>query len=179
MSLTFITGNQNKADYLEKLLGLPLNHQKIDLSEIQSLDLEEIVRHKASSAFEIVKTPVLVEDVGLEFTALGRLPGPFIKWFIDDLGLEGLCRLLDGKDRGCVARCVFGYFDGKTEAYFAGECYGSVPKEPAIGHGFGWDPIFIPNGHDVTRGELSRAEEEAVYLKIKPIEAVRLFLQSN
>ena len=73
-SITFITGNQKKADYLAKYLGFPIEHEKLDLDEIQSLDLREITEHKAKQAYEEMKKPVLVEDVTLEFSALGRLP---------------------------------------------------------------------------------------------------------
>lgn len=72
--ITFITGNAKKAEYLEKYLGFPVAHEKLDLDEIQSLDLREIVEHKAKQAYEKIGSPVLVEDVSLEFTALGRLP---------------------------------------------------------------------------------------------------------
>lgn len=72
--ITFITGNQKKADYLARYLGFPVEHQKIDLDELQSLDLREIVEHKVKQAYEIVQSPVLVEDVSLEFSALGRIP---------------------------------------------------------------------------------------------------------
>lgn len=72
--VTFITGNQNKADYLAKYLGFPVAHQKIHLDELQSLSLREIVEHKVKQAYDIIKKPVLVEDVSLEFSALGRLP---------------------------------------------------------------------------------------------------------
>lgn len=72
--ITFITGNQKKAEYLAKYLHFPVGYQKINLDEIQSLDLREIVEHKVRQAYEIIKTPVLVEDVSLEFTALGRIP---------------------------------------------------------------------------------------------------------
>ncbi len=50
--LTFITGNQNKADYLSRYLGFPVEHIKIDLDEIQSLNLNEIVEHKVRQAYE-------------------------------------------------------------------------------------------------------------------------------
>lgn len=74
--ITFITGNQYKADYLAKYLGLPVKHVKLDLDEIQSLDLKEIVEHKVRQAFDKLNMPVIVEDVSLEFEALGSLPGP-------------------------------------------------------------------------------------------------------
>lgn len=51
-SITFITGNPKKADYLEKYLGFPIEHTKLDLDEIQSLDLYEVVEHKVKQAYE-------------------------------------------------------------------------------------------------------------------------------
>jgi len=102
-NITFITGNAKKAEYLEKYLGVPISHQKIDLDEIQSLDLKRIVEHKARQAYEILKRPVLVEDVSLEFMALGGLPGPFIKFFIDNMSFETICSILDNKARGAIA----------------------------------------------------------------------------
>lgn len=83
--ITFITGNQDKADYLARYLGFPVEHLKLDLDEIQSLDLKEIVEHKVQQAYEKIRRPVLVEDVSLEFLALGRLPGPFIRFFLEKM----------------------------------------------------------------------------------------------
>jgi inosine triphosphate pyrophosphatase len=176
--VTFITGNKNKAEYLAEYLGFPVEHIKLDLDEIQSLDLKEVVRHKVRQAYKEVEGPVLVEDVSLRFTALGQLPGTFIKWFLDELGLEGLCRLIDGKDRTAVASCVFGYFDGETEKYFEGSLNGTVAQNPTGDGGFGWDQIFIPEGYDVTRAELSKEDDAKTYLQIKPFEALKTYLAS-
>src|SRR2546430_10482604 len=56
------------------------------------------------SAYDIVKKPVLVEDIAFTFTAMGRLPGPLIKWFLEELGNDGLCKLANGLDnRGAKA----------------------------------------------------------------------------
>lgn len=174
--VTFITGNQKKADYLAQYLGYPVEHIKIDLDEIQSLDLKEIIKHKVRQAYEKVQGPVIVEDVSLEFSALGRLPGTLIRWFIDEIGLEKICSLLDGKDRSATARCVFGYFDGKEEHYFEGSLEGTIPEKPSGNGGYGWDPIFIPEGYSVTRAELSHEDDQKTYLKIKPFEKLKEFL---
>lgn len=174
--VVFITGNQSKADYLAKYLGHPVEHIKMDLDEIQSLDLREIVGRKMRQAFEKAGRPVLVEDVSLEFTALGRLPGPFIRWFLDEMSLEKICALVDGKDRSAIARCVFGYYDGKEEKYFEGSMRGSVPEKPAGKSGFGWDSIFIPEGYSVTRAELSLEDDEKTYTQVKPFAQVKEFL---
>src|ERR1700733_1555194 len=103
----FVTGNQKKADYLGELLGFPIKHMKVDLEEIQSLDIKEVIRHKVLHAYEKVQEPVLVEDVSLEFASLGKLPGTFIKWFLGGMSLEDICALVDGKDRSAIVRCTF------------------------------------------------------------------------
>ncbi len=175
----FITGNQNKADYLAQMLGVPLEHRKIELDEIQSTKLEEIVEHKVKQAYEIAKEPVLVEDVGLAFTALGGLPGPFIKYFTDiPNGLERLCRMLDGfDDRSVRAECVYGYYDGEKLELFRGGLDGTIATSPRGDGGFGWDKIFEPEGYDGrTRAELSPEEDIETYSTIKPFTALRQFL---
>lgn len=96
MNAVYVTGNEHKAKYFKKMVGLDIPHQAIELDEIQSLSLVEVVTHKAKQAYGIVKKPVIVEDTKLTFLALGELPGPFIKWFQESLGNEGLCRMLDG-----------------------------------------------------------------------------------
>lgn len=174
--VVFITGNQDKADYLSKYLEHSIEHVKLDLDEIQSLDLKEVVRHKMIQAYEKLSKPVLVEDVALEFTAFGKLPGTLIRWFLEEMTFENICSLLDGRDRGAVAKCVFGYYDGKNEYYFEGSLNGSVPEKPAGSGGYGWDSIFIPEGYNVTRAELSEEDNKKTYLKIKPLKKVKAFL---
>jgi non-canonical purine NTP pyrophosphatase (RdgB/HAM1 family) len=175
----FITGNEGKAKYLADFLGFEIERKNIDLDEIQSMDLKEIVKHKVRAAYDVVKAPVLVEDVALEFEALNGLPGPFIKFFIDNMNLQDVCDLLGtNKSRKAIAKCVFGYFDGKNEKYFTGELIGKIAKKPKGEGGYGWDRIFIPNGYDGrTRAELSPEEDKETYLKIKPFEEVKIFLE--
>lgn len=182
MKPLFITGNQNKADYLAKLLDLPLEHQKIDLDEIQSVSLEEVVKHKVRQAYEIAKRPVLVEDVALSFEALGGLPGPFVKFFVEaPNGLELLCRMLDGfDDRTATASCVFGYDDGQTVELLRSDLRGKIADHPRGEGGFGWDKIFCPDGYGGrTRAELSTEEDHATYVATKPITELRAFLQKS
>ncbi|MFA6520674.1 MAG: non-canonical purine NTP pyrophosphatase [Candidatus Paceibacterota bacterium] len=174
--ITYITGNQHKADYLAKYLELKLLHKKVDLDEIQSLDLKKIVKHKVRQAFDAVKGPVLVEDTTLEFKALGGLPGPFIKYFVEQMPPEDICSLLNGRDRSATARCMFGYFDGEKETFFEGSINGSIAEKPAGDIGYGFDKIFIPEGFSVTRAELNEEDHKNVYLKIKPIMQLKDFL---
>lgn len=176
--ITFITGNQSKADYLARHLGLPVDHQKVDLDEIQSLDLREIVDHKVRQAYAVVKAPVLVEDVALEFSALGRFPGTFIKFLVDEVSFETICRMLDGLSRDAVARCVFGYYDGVEMRFFEGSLGGTIADHPSGENGFGWDKIFIPEGYQVTRAELSEEDDRKTYTTIKPFAELKSYFES-
>lgn len=175
--VTFITGNQNKAEYLSRLLDYPLNHVSLDLDEIQSLELKKIVKHKVEQAYEIVKTPVIVEDVSLEFAAYGRLPGPFIKSFLEEVSLETICTIVNGKTRTAAARCVFGYLDKENIQFFEGRLDGQIAETPSGENGFGWDRIFIPEGYSVTRASLNQEDNDKTYLQMKPIEQLRNFLR--
>lgn len=177
--VTFITGNQHKADYLQKLLGLKIAHQKVELDEIQSTNLDEIVAHKVKQAYDTLQEPVLVEDVSLEFQALKGLPGPFIKFFIEQTGLAETCRLLDGfEDRSATAKCTFAYFDGADMRLFHGNLVGEIATTPRGDGGYGWDQIFIPEGYGGrTRAELPQKENDETYQMIKPLKQLREFLQ--
>lgn len=176
----FMTGNQNKADYLSRQLGVTLEHRGIDLDELQSTDLHVIVEHKLRQAYAHCQAPVLVEDVSLAFNALGELPGPYIKWFVEKAGAEACCRMLDGfNDRSAVIRCTFGYFDGERIEFFDSELPGTIAKHPGGENGFGFDTFFINDGYDVTRAQMSQEENEKTYATLmKPFAQVREFIHS-
>lgn len=177
--ITFITGNQKKADYLAKYLGHPVDHVKLDLDELQSLDLKEIVEHKVKQAYEKVGKPVIVEDVALEFEGLGGLPGTFIKFFVDKVPFENICSMINGSSRKATARCVFGYYDGEVLELFEGSLDGQIAETPSGENGYGWDRIFIPEGYEVTRASLSEEDDQKTYMQIKPFAKLKEFLSAN
>lgn len=174
----YVTGNQKKAEYLARLLGFRLEHQKLELDELQSVRLEEVVEHKARQAYALLGQPVLVEDSSLGFSALGGLPGPFIKFFVDTAGLEAVCRMLDGfVDRSAVASAVYGYYDGVTLELLRGDLPGVIAQHPTEA-GWDWDRIFCPEGYGgKTRGQLTPEQDDQTYTTIKPIAALRDFLE--
>ena len=181
-SPVFITGNQNKADYLAQTLGIPLEHKKLDLDEIQEVDHKRLVEHKVLQAYELLKQPVLVEDTASGFTALGGLPGPFMKYFLAvPNGLENLCRMLDSfKDRSAYASAIYGYYDGKELRFFTGRLDGTIADHPRGEGGFGWDPIFEPEGYGgLTRAELSPEQDIESYNKIRDLAGLRAFLTQD
>jgi non-canonical purine NTP pyrophosphatase (RdgB/HAM1 family) len=178
MDFTFISGNQHKVDYLVKWLGRPVDHHKADLDEVQSLSLRAVAEHKARQAYELVKRPVLVEDVGFVFKAMGQLPGPFIKWFLEDLGDQGICRLVNGLDsRNARVSIAYVLYDGKAMHFFENHMDGEVPPEPRGNYGFGWNAIFIPEGSNKTYAEMTDDEVRPFSVRAQAIEKLKEFLE--
>jgi non-canonical purine NTP pyrophosphatase (RdgB/HAM1 family) len=179
-SLTFITGNTAKALQVSRHLSIPLDHTALDLVEIQSLELSEIVKAKAKSAYEIIKKPVLVEDVSLTFEAMGKLPGPFIKWFHKELGNEGLCRMLDiYENRNAFSEVMYGLHTGHDIHLFHSSIKGSISMKPQGDEVFGYDPIFIPDGFEKTWAEMSQGELDNTSMRKNALKEMEEFLQSH
>lgn len=179
-SVTLVTGNHDKAKQVADWLGTHIPHQKIDLDELQSMDIREIVGHKARRAYDILKAPVLVEDVSLTFKALGQLPGPFIKWFIEELGYDRLARLLEGyDDRSAHAVICYALFDGKDIHFFEGEMRGHIAPGPRGTGGFGFDPIFVNKGYEITRAEMSLEDYAATSYRKQALDKLKDFLKDG
>lgn len=177
--VVYVTGNSHKAKYFAEMVGMEVPHMKIDVDEIQSLNLREIVEHKVKQAYKQVKRPVIVEDTKLVFNALGQLPGPFIKFFLEELNPEGLCRILDGyDDRSATAGAAIAYYDGSHLEIFERQLHGQIAKEPAGDSGFGWNKIFLPEDNNKVLGEMDQKEFKAWYVKIKPFEEIAEYLRS-
>ena len=173
----FITGNQGKADQLAQWLDMPIAHQKLDLDEIQSLDPRAVVDHKVRQAYSIAKRPVLVEDVSVVLTAMGKLPGPLIKWFLEELGNEGICKLADSlPHRKAVASICYALYDGQEVQFFEYSKEGEIAPEPR-GEAWGWNPIFIPAGAMKTYAEMTPEEVRPVSMRAQAIEKLREYLQ--
>ncbi|HSE61093.1 MAG TPA: non-canonical purine NTP pyrophosphatase [Candidatus Saccharimonadales bacterium] len=180
MKYTFITGNANKAKYVAQWLGQEVPHHKLDLDEIQTFDLHQLVEHKARQAYGILKKPVMIEDAQLAFAALGRLPGPFIKWFVQELGPQGVADILTGfHDRSASGVCCYALFDGKNLRFFEGEMHGSIAHEARGTGGFGFDPIFINDGYTITRAEMSEAEYAKTSYRKKALDKLVAYLKAE
>ncbi|HEU5383231.1 MAG TPA: non-canonical purine NTP pyrophosphatase [Ktedonobacteraceae bacterium] len=177
--LTFVTGNPEKARQLSQYFNFPVEHKKIDLVEIQGLDLATIVEHKAREAYKHVQAPVLVEDTSLRFMALGRLPGPLVKWFLTELGTDGLCKLLDHHaERSALAEVQFGLYDGQSFHTFSGSREGFIAPRPQGVYGFGWDSIFIPGGYHKTWGEMTPEESRETSMRRIALEKLEIHLKA-
>ncbi len=160
----FVTGNANKVKEAQEILGLPLQQVELDgLFEIQTQDLDELVRHKAQQAYDALKCPVLVEDSGLFFHAWKGLPGALVKWFETTVGCEGMLKMLTPfEDRRAIAVCCLAIHDGTDIQIVRGEVEGTIAIQTQGTNGFGWDVLFIPAGYDITYAEMPSAEKNAI-----------------
>ena len=128
MNLHFVTSNPNKFRELFELLECNLNRVELDLQEIQTTDLHELVKFKLRQAYEQVQAPVIVEDTSLYFEAWNELPGPLVKFFLKNLGLYGMVRVLDEfNNKSASAACCLGFTkDGKSMHLFEGKVKGVI-----------------------------------------------------
>ncbi|ENN75241.1 hypothetical protein HUJ04_002238 [Dendroctonus ponderosae] len=183
--ITFVTGNAKKLEEMLTILGINFPRQviskKLDLPELQG-EIDEICRKKAETAYELVGGPVLVEDACLCFNALNGLPGPYIKWFLEKVGPEGLNSMLQGfEDKSSQAVCTYAYHPGDRGAeviLFQGRTDGEIvlPRGP---RDFGWDCCFQPQGYSQTYAELAKAEKNRISHRFKAIEKLKEFFHNS
>jgi non-canonical purine NTP pyrophosphatase (RdgB/HAM1 family) len=173
--LVFVTSNLGKLREAESVLGVKLDHQALDLVEVQSLDLAEVVRDKARTAFSRILRPVLVEDTALELAGLGGFPGPLVRWLLVTVGPAGISRIAHAfGDPRAVARCMAWASDGAEEVVGTGVVRGMIAERPRGRKGFGWDSVFIPeDGGDRTYGEMALAEKNLISHRRKALESLK------
>ena len=152
---TLVTGNRNKLIEAERVLGCRLQCEPLDLPEIQSLDLLEVLRAKGDEAWRRLRRPIVVEETGLSLPVMGGFPGPLVKWMLEAIGPQGIARTVHAlADPRAIACCALLYRADDVTLIGEGEAHGTLVVEPRGTGGFGWDPVFVPEGHQQTCAEL-------------------------
>lgn len=179
--LKFVTGNINKVREAGTILGIQVEQVVLhDLYEVQTSDLRDLVRHKLLQAHTALQEPVMVEDSGLLFSAWNGLPGALVKWFEAAVSCEGMLKMLEPfADRGASAVCYVALHDGKNIHIAKGEVRGSIADRIRGNDGFGWDVIFIPEGHDRTFAEMSAEEKNAISHRSRAFERLKILLAGD
>jgi non-canonical purine NTP pyrophosphatase (RdgB/HAM1 family) len=161
--LLLVTGNAGKLAEARRIVGGGLGAVDLDLPEIQSLDLAEVLRAKAAEAWRRLGQAVVVEETGLYLAALGGFPGPLVKWMLAAVGAEGIARTaLALGDARVEARCALLWRDGEREVLAEGSTRGRLVLPGRGSRGFGWDPVFQPEGEARTYGELEAGEKDSL-----------------
>lgn len=174
--LYFITGSKNKFEEVKAILP-EVEQLDIDLPEIQEIDAQKIIKAKLQAAFAHREGEFIVEDVSFYLDCLNGLPGPLIKWFLKTIGNEGLVNLATklGNDRA-VAKTLIGYARRTNDIhFFEGTIKGRI-VEARGEKGFGWDPIFIPDGHEKTFAEMGIEEKNEISMRRIALNKLKEFL---
>ncbi len=150
-----IFASTNESKYNEILLHLrnfdiDIEYVRFKTVEIQSNNLEEIALKKSKEAYEKIGIPLIVEDTGLFIDSLKGFPGPYSSYILETIGNQGILDLLSNKaNRFALFRSVVAYKDGNNNLTFSGETRGIISDHISKG-GWGYDPIFIPEGSSIT-----------------------------
>jgi len=170
MNLIFLTSNQNKLNEAQDILGnsVEISGQKVDLDEIQSVNVNEVIRHKIKQAKKILHDRMFfVEDIAL-YLGAGKEIGALIKYFNN----ERVARAYLGEPAQAV--CLIGLSNGKI---FTGKIDGTVVA-PRGQSGFGWDPIFQPQGFDKTFAQMNPKEKNSLSMRKNALEELKKYLPS-
>lgn len=166
-NIVFITGNEGKRKEVEQILGkgYKVINIKLDLPEIQSISVENVMNEKIKSAYKLsqenfsliqqkfkeknininsLKDVIIIcEDTGLCIKNMNNFPGALIKFYYESIGSEGIiARDANSKSKTI---CVIGVIkNGKIMKPIIGKRNGKIADKLNGEKGFGWDGVFIP-----------------------------------
>ncbi len=189
ISLVLATRNRHKVEELSALLReLPVKilsfHDFPDMPDVleDGTTLTENAIKKATAVASFTGLPSLADDTGLEVEALGGAPGVRSARFAGEPPNweENNCKLLsnlngiDGPGRAAAFRCVVALaVPGEKVRTVEGVTRGVILESPRGQGGFGYDPLFLPEGHDRTYAEMPSEEKNAVSHRGKAITGAR------
>ena len=189
--LVFATNNQYKVEEVRHVLGnlfqiITLREAGIGIDIPEPHDtLEENAREKSMTIHKLTKANCFSEDTGLEVEALQGEPGVKSARYAGELNdpqknIEKLLQKLEGiKNRKARFRTVISLILDDKEYFFTGICPGEIAITPSGSGGFGYDPVFIPEGTDRTFAEMNTAEKSSFSHRRKAMDQLILFLQKK
>jgi XTP/dITP diphosphohydrolase len=164
--IVFATNNQHKLDEIRKI-----TEGKIEILSLNDIDSNDEIEETGSTLEEnaLIKARFIknkygydcfAEDTGLEVEALGNAPGVYSARYAGDAcrDEDNIKKLLDNlkgiANRKARFRTVIALLMNNEEYFFEGEIKGYIIDEKRGSAGFGYDPIFVPEGYDQTFAEL-------------------------
>jgi XTP/dITP diphosphohydrolase len=188
-TLYFITGNKNKFDEVLKIfqnegVNLILHQKDIKTVEIQADSIKEVALFKLNSVKDRVDGSFFIEDAGFFVDhPLNGFPGVYSSYVMKTIGNEGLLNLISdfGNAKAHFGSVIALYFEPLNKTLiFEGEVKGKVSKTMRGKHGFGFDPIFIPDETpDKTFAELPMSEKNKISHRSKALNKLINFLKEN
>lgn len=173
-AVTFVSTNAGKYREARSLLaayGVDVRWKKRTLPEPQADTLEEVVRSKLEAVRD-VPGYVLVEDSGLFIPSLQGFPGVYSAHIYGIWGFDPLFDLLRTRPREASFRAVAGLRNGPQISMFSGEVRGRIAPRPLGTQGFGFDPIFIPDGERRTFAQMAPSEKNEISHRSRALRAL-------
>jgi XTP/dITP diphosphohydrolase len=181
--LYFITTNKNKVKEAEKILnGFQIKQIDREYPEVQGDSSIEVVRF-AIDFLRNEKKVLILEDTSLFVESLKGFPGAYASYVQKTIGNEGILALMkDSKNRKAYFETAIGYHSlslSENTKIFAAKCYGTIACEKRGENGFGYDPIFVPEGNDKTFGEMSTKEKNLYSHRAKAFKKLKAWLEDK
>ena len=188
-NIIFATNNKNKVEEVRAVLGsrfniITLKEAGIDIDIPEPHDtLEANATEKSKTIFEITKQNCFSEDTGLEVVALDGEPGVKSARYagedrsFDDNIEKLLFNLKSAENKSARFRTVISLILDSKEYFFEGICNGKIISERKGNNGFGYDPVFVPDGSDKTFAEMDMAEKNKFSHRKKAMEKLIIFLK--
>jgi XTP/dITP diphosphohydrolase len=179
--VTFVSTNPGKFREVRDLLdsyGVRTRWRRRMLPEPQVETLDEVVVSKLAGVRDIPGY-VLVEDSGLFIPSLHGFPGVYSAHFLKTWGFGPVLELLERRNRRAYFRTVAGLQRGRRHWTFVGEVHGRIAEKPRGRLGFGYDPIFIPDGSSRTFGETPPEGKNELSHRAKAIRQVGELLRAR
>lgn len=188
--LVFATNNAHKLEEVRAILGnqfdiLSLNdiHCHADIPETADT-LEGNARLKARYIYEHYGMDCFADDTGLEVEALGGAPGVYSARYAGGEGhdseanMRKLLAELEGKDnRRAQFRTAICLIEGGEEHLFEGIVRGSIIEARRGTSGFGYDPVFIPEGYSQTFAEMGNEEKNRISHRARAVQQLAGYLK--
>ena len=182
-ALIFVSNSESKLAEYRTLLGLPnLLREPMVKAESATDNLVTLVREKCEQTMAYVDPPFFVEHTALEISALNGWPGALTEPFLSKNSNAKLLKMIDacaGTERNAVAKIAIGFLPerGAKVRVIEGATRGQIAQESRGAGGFGWDPIFIPEGEIRTYAEMSVEEKSRTSMRAKAAAALKILLQ--
>lgn len=182
MDIRFISNNPFKIREIKQMFEhsfiniIPVDYK---IKEIQTEDIQDIVKDKVKKAFDKIGRHLIVEHTGLYIKNMQGLPGGLTQIFWDKLGADQFSSLFGQTENPILeAKTVIAYCDTKKIHFFEGVIKGICASKPRGSRKFQWDCIFIPDGYDKTFAELGDEKESFSMRKIA-LKALDQFLKTE
>lgn len=176
-----MSGNAHKVAEVQRILtpaGVGIVPVSRKIEELQTEDVESLVRDKLAKAFEAIGRPLFVEHTGLYLSGLNGLPAGLTQIFWDRLLADRFVDLVAGLgDDKVTAKTILGYCDGREIHLFEGAIDGTVPRIPAGPRDFQWDCVFVPDGSSQTFAEMGAAKDH-ISMRRKALDQFAAYLKS-